>query len=95
MSRKTVAFSLPAPRSGSTPDAGDPAAGSPDAWVRDRALAPQPTGSRPEPPAQAAALTIDLAAERTLSDAVLLSFLAPFALGWFWLLNAMAGRARF
>lgn len=99
MSRKTVAFSVPAPRgpSSGAADSGSQTANSPDAWVRDRAIASpeEPPENRPEWLGRAAGPTIDLAAERTLSEVVLLSFLAPFALGWFWLLHAMAGRARF
>ena len=36
----------------------------------------------------------NLAAERSLMEVVSLSFLVPFALGWFWFVNAMNRRAR-
>lgn len=96
MSRKTVAFSAPAPR----PPAADAKPASPappatevtEAWVRERAVSADP-GVMDLP--LAAALTIDLAAPRTLAEVYFLSFFTPMALGWFWLLHAMAGRARF
>ena len=56
------------------------------------ALAPD---RAPEPPpAHESSATIDLAAERSLIEVVSLSFLVPFALGWFWFVNAMNRRAR-
>jgi len=60
-----------------------------DEWVSDRNDAANRT-ARPW-----ADLVIDLAAERSLTEVVALSMLAPLALGWFWLMNAMSGRARF
>lgn len=63
----------------------------PDEWVRDSA----PGG---EPPSRAlafgASMTIDLSAERSLMEAMTLSFALPFALGWFWWANAIARRQR-
>jgi hypothetical protein len=67
----------------------------PDDWVRDRDLGRDvdPPGLA-GPPAQsfafAASVTIDLAQERGLMEAMALSFITPFALGWFWWVNAMA-----
>ncbi len=34
-------------------------------------------------------VTIDLAADRSLMEAVALSWMTPFALGWFWYVNAI------
>jgi hypothetical protein len=69
-------------------------------WVRDpvahhaRAISPHP-----EPPplrvlAIGASVTINLADDRTLMEAMTLSVMAPFALGWFWWANAIARRQR-
>jgi hypothetical protein len=41
-----------------------------------------------------ASVTINLAAERNLMEAMTLSFMIPFALGWFWFAHAMARRQR-
>jgi hypothetical protein len=111
VSRKTIAFTMPA--AGSRPRQRAPVVldgltgeslresgaddarivAEPEEWVRDRDMRlevdPQP------PPARAARATIDLAAERSLIEVVSLSFLVPFALGWFWFVNAMNRRARF
>jgi hypothetical protein len=38
-------------------------------------------------------LKLDLAAERSLTEVIALGMIAPLALGWFWLMNAMSGRA--
>jgi hypothetical protein len=71
-----------------------------DAWVRDRpsrdATPPSPV---PEPPPLralgfGAGVTINLAAERDLMETMTLSFVVPFALGWFWFAHAMARRQR-
>ena len=59
-----------------------------DDWVSDRHERGQ------DKPGIAPGLTLDLAAERGLAEVLALSFFAPFALGWFWLMNAMAGRVR-
>ena len=53
----------------------------------------------PDPPplrafAAGASVTINLAAERNLMEAMTLSFMIPFALGWFWFAHAMARRQR-
>jgi hypothetical protein len=40
-----------------------------------------------------AGLVIDLAAERSLAEAMALSFFAPMALGWSWWAHAMARRS--
>jgi hypothetical protein len=106
VSKKTVPFSMPAaPRSRksesaaldepSRPRAGvsDSAAARPDDWVRDRDLA-----AGPAPLDDALAPTrvfLDVAAERSLMEVFALTFLVPFALGWFWWVNALTGRARF
>ncbi len=106
MSKKTIAFTMPAsaprPRklepaaldeySGARPASSDFAAARPDDWVRDRDLAacPSPADDALAPPR----VLLDLAAERTLAEVLSLSFLVPFALGWFWWVNAWAGRAR-
>jgi len=62
-----------------------------DEWVRDSA-----PGA--EPPSRAlafgASITVDLSAERSLAEAMTLSFALPFALGWFWWANAVARRQR-
>jgi len=39
-------------------------------------------------------LVFDLAAERSLIEIAALGVMIPFALGWFWLTNAMSGRMR-
>ena len=106
MSKKTVSFAVPA-KSARPREAGaveGPAEGpistsanaGSDAWVREQ---DDPT----EEPFRlssafefgAPTFVIDLAAERSLTEVIGLSILAPFALGWFWLLNAIAGRPRF
>ena len=94
MSRKTIAFSMPATAREPT-TAGKRApdivieAGSDD-WVSDRNVRAEETSARAGGPS----LILDLAAERSLIEVMALSCLAPFALGWFWLVNAMAGRIR-
>ena len=64
----------------------------PDDWVRDRDLAAPPSlaDDALAPPR----ILLDVAAERSLMEVLSLSFLMPFALGWFWWINALAGRAR-
>ena len=103
MSRKTIAFSIPAPRA---PEMVAPSERSgagngsenPEAWVRERALN-APAAADQTPPAAsltpAGPLMFDLAAERTLVEALFLSLLAPWALGWFWLMRATSGKPRF
>ena len=105
MSRKSVPFSMPAsaPRTRkselvpldepSPPRAGASDAGArPDDWVRDRGFGAGP--SRADDALAPARVLLDLAAERTLAEVFSLSFLVPFALGWFWWVNAWAGRGR-
>jgi len=97
VSKKTVPFSVPAKRPASREPAGAARrargvvidAGSDD-WVSDRHAQAE------DRPAKAAgpSLILDLAAERGLMEVVALSMLAPFALGFFWLVNAMTGRWR-
>jgi hypothetical protein len=68
-----------------------------DEWVRDSARDAEPSRV-PDPPLRAlaagAGMTIDLAAERSLMEAMTLSFVLPFALGWFWFAHAIARRQR-
>ena len=105
MSKKTVPFSMPAAPRARQPEplaleapsppraaAGVFAGARPDDWVRDRDLAANP---RPLDDALAPArVLLDVAAERSLMEVFALSFLVPFALGWFWFANAWAGRGR-
>jgi hypothetical protein len=107
VSKKTVPFSMPASASRSRskePVAldepsrrraapSDFAGARPDDWVRNRDLA-----AGPAPLDDALAPTrvfLDVAAERSLMEVFALTFLVPFALGWFWWVNALTGRARF
>ena len=120
MSKKTIAFAMPAGARGqrdrkpavidgatgeSVPFPADERtlrdAGSDsktDAWVRDRPSrdAAGPSAAFAPPPlpgfALGAGVTINLAAERSLMEAMTLSFVVPFALGWFWFAHAMARR---
>jgi hypothetical protein len=88
VSRKTVAFSVPAPRP-DLPARRDQDA--PDAWV-----------SRPEPvppehgvaEASGSRFILDLGANRTLFEVAALSMLVPVALGWFWFAHAVGARLR-
>ncbi len=91
MSKKTVPFSVPAkPASAKRPAADIVIDAHSDDWVSDR-------NDGADRPAERAApsLVLDFAAERSLMEVFALSMLAPFALGWFWLMHAMAGRVRF
>ncbi len=119
MSKKTIAFTMPARGRGtgerapvvldgltgeSVPFAADEArlrdAGprsKTDEWVRDlpsrdRAGPPLPEPAAPK--AFAVGVTINLAAERNLMEAMALSFMIPAALGWFWFAHAMTRRSR-
>jgi hypothetical protein len=60
--------------------------------VRDRDLSAgtSPAGDALAPPR----VLLDVAAERGLIEVLSLSLLVPFALGWFWFVNAWAGRGR-
>ena len=60
-----------------------------DAWVAHREPPDVARGGTPQ------TLLLDLAADRTLFEVFALSFLAPFALGWFWFVRAMAAPPRF
>jgi hypothetical protein len=71
-----------------------------DEWVRDR---PSRDAAEPAPATEPSALrafafgasiTINLADERNLMEAMTLSFMVPFALGWFWFAHATARRQR-
>ena len=70
---------------------------SSDEWVRDSAPSSEPAPI-PAPLAPAlpvgANMTIDLSAERSLMEAMTLSFTLPFALGWFWFAHATAESKR-
>jgi hypothetical protein len=100
VSKKTIAFTMPAaaPRAREGESVGKertsrsalPARS--DDWVRDRESGPDaPAHPNYAAPAR---VVLDLSAERTLIEVLSLSFLVPFALGWFWLVNALAGRLR-
>ncbi len=100
MSRKTVPFSVPAkaPVSREAAGAGPKRRARdavieahPDDWVSDRHNHAGQAKKRPAAPS----LILDLAAERSLIEVFALSVLAPVALGFFWLVNAMTGRVRF
>ena len=116
MSKKTIAFTMPAAgprreRAPVDPDAlggenpplspsDEPGVGDAgihkesDKWVRDRDVRLKVDPAPAPPSARESRATIDLAAERSLMEVVSLSFLVPFALGWFWFVNAMNRRAR-
>jgi hypothetical protein len=70
---------------------------SSDDWVRERPRDPQSSWI-PERASRGlavgASLTIDVAAERNLAEAMTLTFMLPFALGWFWFAHAIARRQR-
>ena len=85
MSRKSVPFSAK-PASAKHPAPNIAIDAHSDDWVSDRHARPDKTDGP--------SLLLDLAAERGLTEVFTLSLIAPFALGWFWLVNAMAGRAR-
>ena len=95
MNKKSVPFSMPdgaarpAPAAAARRRGPEMIEARSDEWVSDRNEAAARTAR------QRADLVIDLAAERSLTEVVALSMLAPLALGWFWLMNAMSGRARF
>ena len=92
MSRKSVPFSVPegAARPGDDRRrAPDVINAHSDEWVSDR------NSGVKDAPGQVPSLVLDLAAERSLTEVVALCMLAPFTLGWFWLMNAMNGKARF
>jgi hypothetical protein len=99
VSKKTIAFTMPAssPRAreaepvGRDEAAGAPAPAQPDDWVRDRDL---DAGALRLAPAAPSRVVLDLTAERTLAEIATLSLLVPFALGWVWWVNALAGRGR-
>ncbi len=117
MSKKTIAFTMPAagprPRerapvvldalagesaslaASDEPGVGDVGSASEsDEWVRDRDLRLEVDRPPAPPSPREASVTLDLAAERNLMEVVSLSFLLPFALGWFWFVNAMNRRVR-
>jgi hypothetical protein len=65
-----------------------------DKWVRDRDVRLKVDPAPAPPSAREAGVTIDLAAERSLTEVVSLSLIVPFALGLFWFVNAMSRRIR-
>ena len=95
MSRKSVPFSVP---EGAARPAGDRRSrrepglidAQTDEWVSDRN-----SGSRDAPAGLGPSLVIDLTAVRSLAEVAALCMLIPIALGGFWLLHAMSGKARF
>jgi hypothetical protein len=95
VSRKSAPFT--APGGAAPPDGAAGRRRSPevidarvDEWVSDRNTCAKESHSRPGP-----SLVLDLAAERSLTEIFALSMLTPITLGWFWLMCAMSGRARF
>jgi hypothetical protein len=101
VSKKTIAFAMPtaATRAREGESVGKERASrsavpaQSDDWVRDRESglgAP----AHPVYSAAPAQVVLDLSAERTLIEVLSLSFIVPFALGWFWVVNALAGRLR-
>ena len=92
MSRKSVPFTVPGGAARSDAPAGgrrvapEVIEAHSDEWVSDRNDGTQP--SRPD-------LLVDLAADRSLTEIFALSMAIPYALTWFWLVNAMRGRVRF
>jgi hypothetical protein len=95
VSRKTVSFSMPATGLGASEKRERRAPTTAidahsDDWVSDRHGPASESRPRPAPPS----LILDLAAERGLVEVFALSMIAPFALGFFWLINAMTGRVR-
>jgi hypothetical protein len=104
VSRKTIAFSVPAARAAevianSARSRGNGVPDRPDAWVRERALIvpanPTELPAFAANPRPADPFVLDLAADRTLPEVFFLSLLTPWALGWFWLLRAMTAKPRF
>ena len=68
-----------------------------DEWVGESAPTAEPSPI-PDPALPAlpvgSSMTIDLSAERSLVEAMMLSFALPFALGWYWFAHAFAVRQR-
>ena len=90
MSKKTVRFSVPEKAASAKRPAADMIIDAhSDDWVSDR------NDRQDKPERGAPRLVLDLAAERSLTEVFALSMLAPFALGWFWLMHAIAGRVRY
>ena len=66
-----------------------------DQWVRDNDARPSRIpDALSNAPGVGANMMIDLAAERSLTEAMALSVALPFALGWFWWAHAIARRQR-
>jgi hypothetical protein len=100
VSRKTIAFSMPAKpaaaREAEPPPLEVLARPDSDEWVRERDfVAAAPRADGPAGPPGARSVLLDLTAERSLTEVIALAAIAPIALYWFWLVNAMAGRVRF
>lgn len=94
MSRKSVPFPPSGPARAETPAGRVPSTAMIDArtdeWVSDRNA-----DGRAAPDGPGARFVLDLTADRGLAEIMAISFMTPIALGGFWLLRAMAGRARF
>ncbi len=94
MSRKSVPFPPSGPGRAETPSGRGRSTAVIDArtdeWVSDRNA-----GGAAARNGADARFMLDLAAERGLAEIVAISFMTPIALGGFWFLRAMAGRARF
>jgi hypothetical protein len=90
VSKKTVSFSVPAKSASARRPPDTLMEAHSDDWVSDR----HPHGAVAPPHSARPSLTLDLAAERGLIEALSLSMLTPFALVWFWWVNALTGRAR-
>ena len=87
MSKETVSIGLPDGVSRSrelTPRA------SPEDWGRE----PDFGGADSMSMGRSDSFYVDLAAERTRFEVLALGAFMPFALGWFWLANVIAGRVR-
>lgn len=92
MSRKTVAFPVPSPAT-KQPTARRSRA-TPDSWVSRSEPAAPPQEEPEKAPPRGFELVIDLAADRSLVQVMALAVFVPFALGWFWLTNALNDRLR-
>jgi hypothetical protein len=80
VSKKTVSISVPA----KTSSVGRPARhGASEDWVRN----PDFGGDDPMSMSGTQGFVVDLAAERTLFQVLVLSAFVPLALGWYWLMR--------
>jgi hypothetical protein len=106
VSKKTVSFALPSKEARRREAPGLEAAGEmlaneageagADAWVKvENDPTAEPFRLNHTFDGGSPTFVVDLAAERSLTEVIGLGVLAPFALGWFWFMNAIAGRPRF